>query len=160
MKLLSRLLIIAFSCVVINAVQAGTSSSDFLTTESHSVSYVSEHSEIQVLIVDDDILVNNLTRYSYLSQYSDADDSLSRQKPSPIPTRISAMFFRDNLQSKSIEWKATRSFFTELASLTFEDSGSSLNRPSWFITSLKKTNHRMSGWKDGNSLYAASITYH
>lgn len=77
-----------------------------------------------------------------------------------IPTLSSVMLFRDNLQIKPIYWLKAEIDPSNLAIHTLADLHSKKDVSPWFMQSHQKACGRLSGWKDGNSLYTASITYH
>ncbi len=77
-----------------------------------------------------------------------------------IPVRTSAILFRDNLQTKPIYWLKAEFNSPDPALRTFADLRFKQDDSPWFIQSIRKSSSRLSGWKDGNSLYTASITYH
>jgi hypothetical protein len=84
----------------------------------------------------------------------------SSNTPPLIPTRVSAILLRDNLQTKPIYWLISEYNPPDLEFIKFVDSDLTQHRSPWFMQSNQRSNNRLSGWKDGNSLYTASITYH
>lgn len=77
-----------------------------------------------------------------------------------IPTRSSAVLFRDNLQTKPIYWLKAEFNPPDPVTHTFADLRFKQDDSPWFMQSSQKASARLSGWKDSNSLYTASITYH
>ncbi len=96
------------------------------------------------------------------SQLEATTDSkeFSSNNPPLTPTTASAILFRDNLQTKPIYWLKAEFNPRDPALHTLADLRFKQNNSPWFMQSNQKVNGRLSGWKDGNSLYTASITYH
>jgi len=76
-----------------------------------------------------------------------------------VPTSASALLFRDNLQTKPIYWLKAEFNPPDQTNRLYSDIRFKLNNSPWFILFNQKSNGRVSGWKDGNSLYTANITY-
>ncbi len=93
------------------------------------------------------------------ASYSDSNQ-FSSDKLLLLPMRASAMIFRDNLQTKPVYWLKVEFNPSDLAILSFADLRFKQYSSPWFLRSNQKLSSRLSGWKDGNSLYAANITYH
>lgn len=91
---------------------------------------------------------------------SSASEGFSSDNLPLIPTCTSAMLFRDNLQTKPIYWLKAEFNPPDLTIPTFSNFSFKQNDSPWFMQSKQKSSSRLSGWKDGNSLYTASITYH
>jgi len=85
---------------------------------------------------------------------------LSSENPPLIPLRVSAMVFRDNLQTRPIYWSKAEFNPPIIMSYLSADIHFKQNESPWFVRSKHQSGNRLSGWKDGNSLYSANITYY
>lgn len=112
--------------------------------------------KIQENLVDE-LSVNELAKL--LSMFFDAKHFSNDTLPL-VPTGASAMLFRDSLQTKPVYCLKTEFFSTDIPSHLKPELRFEQNDSPWFMRSNLKSNCRVSGWKDGNFLYTASITYY
>ncbi|TQV85060.1 hypothetical protein [Aliikangiella coralliicola] len=98
------------------------------------------------------------------SSYSLASEPDIKESSSDIfsllPSRINATLFRDGNQNNPDYRLKVEFLLPDFSIQLFENLFSLPKISPWFIYFKNSSNNRLSGWKDGNSLYAANITYH
>ena len=100
-------------------------------------------------------------KHAYQSAQLQLENSESSTNDLPFFSSFyNATLFRDNLQLRPVYWLKSKFTSPNLNSSIFTSAHIKPQNTQWFIHSNRRVGSRLSGWKDGNSLYSSSITYY